>query len=76
VKGKGPFVIGEFEDAEGKPAVLVVNRDIAHSSEFTIVPKSAKTIERVSSKTGITRKWAAEDNWLAPGEGILLLLRD
>ncbi len=75
VKGRGRFVVGEFEDADGKPALLVVNRDIAHSADFTIVPKTHKTIIRISSKTGVSRPWGAEDNWLAPGEGILLLLR-
>jgi hypothetical protein len=77
VKGAGPFCVGEFEDEQGRPAVLVVNRDMAHSTQFNIVPKSkTTTIQRVSSYTGKIRPWGAEDNWLAPGDGILLLLHD
>ncbi len=76
VKGTGPFCVGEFEDEQGRPAVLVVNRDLAHSTQFTIVAKTKSAVQRVSSLTGQVRPFGAEDNWLAPGAGILLLLHD
>jgi hypothetical protein len=76
VKGAGPFCVGEFEDEQGRPAVLIVNRDMVHSTQVSIEPKTKTAIQRVSSFTGKVRPWGAEDNWLAPGSGILLLLHD
>jgi hypothetical protein len=75
IKGAGPFCVGEFEDEQGRAAILIVNRDLVHSTNFQIVPKAKTTIQRVSAFTGITRPFGAEDNWLAPGAGILLLMR-
>lgn len=74
VRGQGPFVVGEFEDAAGRPAVLVVNCNLQRSTTFSIVAKTKAKILRVSSFTGKIRPWGAEDNWLAPGQGILLIL--
>jgi hypothetical protein len=75
VKGTGPFLVGEFEGEDGKPAVIVVNRDLSRSTQFEIAAKEKATVMRVSSLTGKTRAWGAEDNWLAPGGGILLMLQ-
>ncbi len=74
IVGVGPFVVGEFEGPDGHPALIVVNRDLVHSTQMTIVPRERATIQRVSSFTGRIRPWGAEDNWLAPGQGLLLML--
>jgi hypothetical protein len=74
VQGTGPFCVGEFEDPQGRPALVVVNCDLAKSTQVNVVPKQKSTILRVSSLTGRTRPWGAEDNWLAPGQGLLLVL--
>jgi hypothetical protein len=74
LRGEGPFVVGEFEDPQGKPVLLVVNRNLTRSTQLEVILKSKATMQRVSSYTGRTRPWGAEDNWLAPGQGILLVL--
>jgi len=74
VQGTGPFCVGEFEDPQGRPAVIVVSRDLNNSTQVNVVPKGkGTTILRVSPMTGETREWGAEDNWLPPGGGILLV---
>lgn len=76
IRGTGPFVVGEFEDAQGRPAILVVNRDMQHSTQVAVVLKAKSAMQRVSSFTGQIRPFGAEDDWLPPGQGILLLLHD
>ena len=76
IKGTGPFCVGEFEGSGGKPAILIVNRSLTRSTQFTVTPKTKTTIQRVSSLTGQVRPMGAEDNWLPPGGGLLLLLHD
>lgn len=74
IKGTGPFLVGEFMDPSAKPALLVVNRNLQHSTTWALTLKSKSTIRRVSPLTGKVRPIGAEDNWLPPGGGILLLL--
>ena len=76
VNGSGPFVVGEFEDAQGRPAVMVVNRDLVYSTTFSLKLKKQSAMQRVSAFSGKTRPMGAEDEWLAPGQGLLLLLHD
>jgi len=52
----------------------VVNCDLTTSTQVNVVPKAKSQIVRVSGYTGEIRPWGAEDNWLAPGAGLLLLL--
>jgi hypothetical protein len=80
VRGNGPFVIGEFQDDKSR-AVLIVNKSLTKSTHFEIVPKKSFTgrktiIRRVSSISGEVLPMAAESDWLAPGQGILLLLEE
>lgn len=75
VKGKGPFVVGEFEAEGGKRAVLIVNKNLADSTHFEVNPKDGpKDLYKVSSTTAEILPMSAEQDWLAPGEGMLLLL--
>lgn len=70
----GNFVVGEFEGLEGRPFVMVVNKDLHKSTSFTIRFKRAGQIMQVSSYSGALHRWAGENNWLAPGQGMLLSL--
>ena len=76
IKGAGPFCVGEFEDEQGRPAIVIVNRNLTRSTQFTVIPKTKTTIQRVSAYTGQIRPMGAEDDWLPPGGGLLLLLHD
>ena len=80
LKGKGPFVVGEFKDEQGQRAVLVVNKSLTRSTRFELVAKpvegeSAVTLRKVSETTGQVVPMSAEQDWLAPGQGMLLLLQ-
>lgn len=74
VTGSGPFLVGEFEDAEGKPGVVIVNRDLKRSTQVGWKLKQGAKVMRVSTLTGRVRPWGAEDNWIAPGGGLVLIL--
>jgi hypothetical protein len=74
VKG-GQLLIGEFENGETTRAVLVVNTSLTSSTSYAITPKEKSTLEKVSATTGEVIPFSAENNWLAPGQGMLLLLR-
>jgi hypothetical protein len=71
----GQLLIGEFEDTPTTRAVLVVNTSLTSSTSFAITPKEKATLEKVSATTGEIIPFSAENNWLAPGQGMLLLLR-
>lgn len=74
ITGAGPFLVGEFEDADGKAGVVIVNRDLNHSTQIGWKLKSNAKVMRVSPLTGKVRPWGAEDNWIAPGGGVVLSL--
>ena len=76
IKGTGPFCVGEFEDEQGRPAIIIVNRSLTRSTQFSMIPKTKTAIQRVSSYTGQVRPMGAEDDWLPPGGGLLMLLHD
>jgi hypothetical protein len=78
VRGNGPFVVGEFQRGDVR-AVLIVNKNLTRSTHFKIVPKLAATgfhttIQKVSAISGKVIPMSAENDWLAPGQGMLLLL--
>lgn len=70
----GNLMAGEFEDPHGRPAVLVVNKDLHSSTSLGVRFKSAGQIQILNSYTGQTHVWESLNAWLAPGQGILLLL--
>ncbi len=76
LSGSGPFCVGEFLDAQKRPAILIVNRSLTRSTTISFTLKTQSPVQRVSSLTGRIRPWGAEDNWLPPGGGILLLLHE
>lgn len=73
VKGRN-LMVGEFEGPKGRPFVMVVNKDLTRSTWFHIEFKKAGTIYMVNAYTGKIEAWKGENNWLAPGQGMLLCL--
>jgi hypothetical protein len=74
VKGDGPFLVGEFEGPSARPYFLIVNKSLTVSTPFKPELKEAGKLMKVSSFTGRTEPWSAENNWLAPGQGMLLFV--
>ena len=68
----GSLVVGEFAGPQEQPYVMVVNKDFQHSIQFTMQWKGGGGMRRVSPYTGETHPTGSEDNWLAPGQGMLL----
>ncbi len=71
----GRFVVGEFEGPDGRPFILIVNTDLHVSTAFDVKFKQAGRIMLTSAYTGQTTPWGGENNWLAPGQGMLLSLQ-
>jgi len=70
----GDFVVGEFTGPDNTPFLLVVNKDLHHSCQFTVEPKSPARIVQVNSYSGKRVPWKGENDWLAAGQGMLLVL--
>lgn len=70
----GKFCVGEFQDQANTPYVLVVHKDLQRSVQFSIQPKKPANILRVSPFTGDLGSWSGENNWIGPGQGMLLKL--
>ena len=66
------LLVGEFKNSEGQPFVMVVNKDLQRSTSFRLSFKAADNIQLVNPYTGELNPWAGENNWLAPGQGMLL----
>jgi hypothetical protein len=70
----GNLMAGEFEGPQGRPAIMVVNKDLHQSTSFGVRFKAAGPIQMVNSYTGQTHAWEGLNTWLAPGQGMLLFL--
>lgn len=70
----GRFVVGEFQDPDGRPFVMVVNKDYKRSTPLNIRFKEEGRIMFTSAYTGEDRPWVGENNWLGPGQGMLMTL--
>ena len=70
----GNLLVGELEGPDGRPAALVVNKDLHRSTRFEVRFKSAGQIWTANPYTGLVQPWDERSAWLAPGQGILLLL--
>jgi hypothetical protein len=73
----GQFLVGEFEDGQGRPYLMVVNRDLNNSFQFHLhlINDSSKLI-RISPYSGKEEAFGGEMDWLAPGGGILLRVEE
>ncbi len=70
----GPVCVGEFEGADAQPYILVVNTDLHAAFPLSLKLKTPGTVEMISPYTGQPVPWAGEQNWLSPGQGVLLKL--
>jgi hypothetical protein len=67
------FLVGEFEDGEARPYVMIVNKDLNNSFQFHLhLLKENAKLFRVSPYTGKEEAFGGEMDWLAPGAGVLL----
>ena len=71
----GNFLVGEFEGPDGTPFVLVVNKDVHNSTGFHIKFKQEGTMMITNRYTGKTVPFRGENDWLAPGSGVLLSIK-
>lgn len=70
--GGGDLLVGEFEDGGGRPFVMIVNKDLERSCTFDLRFKDPGEVHFVNAYTGTMMPWVGENNWLAPGQGMLL----
>lgn len=68
----GDLMAGEFENPEGQPFVLVVNKSLHHSCTVQAAFKEGSNILCVNASTGLIHPWRGEHRWLAPGQGMLM----
>lgn len=69
---QGRFLIGEFEDGQGRPYFMIVNKDLNNSFQFSIeLKEQGKKLIRICNYAGIEEEFGREMDWLAPGAGIL-----
>lgn len=71
ISGKD-LLVGEFENEAGQGYALVVNKNLHYSTRFDIALKSNEPLRMINPYTGNPEAWAGENNWLAPGQGMLL----
>lgn len=69
----GRFLVGEFEDGQGRPYIMLVNKDLKNSFQFRLhLRKSEAKVVRISPYSGKEEEFGREMDWLAPGAGTLL----
>lgn len=71
----GQFLIGEFEDPQGRPYLMLVNKDLNHSFRFAIhLKQPGRKLIHISPYSGKEEPFGREMDWLAPGAGTLFRL--
>jgi hypothetical protein len=69
---QGRFLIGEFEDGEGRPYFMIVNKDLNNSFQFAVdLRQEGRSLIRICNYSGQEEPFGREMDWLAPGAGIL-----
>jgi hypothetical protein len=77
IKTGGKLIVGEFADANGRPYVMLVNKNLKESFSVRLETwKEGAVIHRVSPASGKEGGFGGESNWLAPGGGMLLRIGD
>jgi hypothetical protein len=67
------FLTGEFVDEAGRVYLMIVNKDLTYSFKFDIeFRRPVGALRRVNPYTGAEEPFEGEQNWLAPGGGILI----
>lgn len=70
---KPHFLLGEFEDPQGRGYLMLVNKDLSHSFHFRLrLKQGERKLFRISPYTGREEPLRGEMDWLAPGAGVLL----
>ncbi len=65
-------LVGEFEDGQGRPYFMIVNKDLANSFQFTVhLREQGRKLVRISNYSGQEEAFGGENDWIAPGAGIL-----
>jgi hypothetical protein len=66
------FLIGEFTDNQGRPYLMLVNKDLKHSFRYQInLRKPGLKLVHVSPYSGEEEPFGREMDWIAPGAGHL-----
>lgn len=68
---QGRILIGEFEDEQGRPYFMLVNKDLDDSFQYRFELKSEGTLIHVSPYSGREEPFGREMDWVAPGAGHL-----
>jgi hypothetical protein len=69
------YLVGEFKGDDGKPYLMLVNRDLLHSINFSVKLRQPQMrLKRISQYTSQEEDFGGEMDWLAPGAGILFKL--
>jgi hypothetical protein len=64
------FLLGEFEDAQGRPYLMLVNKDLQQSFQYAVhLKQQGKKLIWISPFTGEESR--DQQSWLAPGGGVL-----
>ena len=67
------FLVGEFRDARGRDYLMIVNKDLAHSFQFELdFRREVRATFRINPYTGQEEPMGFEQNWIAPGGGVLM----
>lgn len=67
------FLVGEFEDGQSRPYLLLVNKDLNDSYRFIVkLRRVGARLIRISAYSGREEPLGREMDWLAPGAGVLL----
>ena len=72
----GQFLVGEFVGPENRPYAMVVNTSLDHSVRLVAKFKTEKPLLFVNPYTGTLDSFGGEHEWLAPGQGALLTVRE
>lgn len=66
------YLVGEFEDQQGRPYFMLVNKSLAHSFRFDVrLKREGAKLLRISPYSGREEPFGREMDWLAPGAGVL-----
>lgn len=67
------YLVGEFQDSEGHPFLMIVNKSLEYSIRYAIdLRDENQHLVFISPYTGQPIALTGEMNWLAPGAGALL----
>lgn len=77
LRSGGRFLVGEFADGQGRPWLMLVNKDLKESAPFRVKLRNPKaTLLRISPASGKEGPLGNEGGWLAPGAGVLLRMTE